>query len=118
MYRIIVIVLLGFLISCKSERLAEGMRYSKFYDEYLVLKDNNKYRMYQDWFGIKLPGSNGRYILSGDTAYLIRRRKDKNYRLYGYVFINKTDSTLRLQYLDSLSSTEYRLFKNKLNAGH
>ena len=102
------------LSACKAETVLTGIYRSKLYDEYVELKDNGRFKKYQDWFGIKPRLDGGNYLVSHDTVYLVYKRRKTIYARRDYFIIRA--NTLTWYHLDSIKYLkQYDIWLNKLN---
>lgn len=89
----IAIALAILLPACKAETVLTGIYRSKLYDEYVELKDNGRFKKYQDWFGIKPRLDGGKYLVSHDTVYLVYKRRKTIYARRDYFIIRENTLT-------------------------
>lgn len=101
------------IAACKAETVLTGKYSSKLYDEYVELKDNGRFKKYQDWFGIKPRLDGGKYLVSGDTVYLVYKRRKITYARLDFFVID--GNSLNYYHLDSLKILKrYDIWLNKL----
>jgi len=116
MYRKVLILLLFvvivFSLSC-SKRMLEADSAHKLHDEYFILRKNGYYANKILLMGmLRMPDTDrGRYFLSGDTIYMVKKMRKKLFRLQGYALIDTLRKRVTLFPGDSIREKEYRLIK-------
>lgn len=90
----IVLVLPLFTSSC-SRRILEAKETHKLHDEYFILRKNGRYSLKMFMMGVlRMPDSErGRYLLSGDTVYFVRKTGRKTFETDGYGIIDSSSGT-------------------------
>ncbi|NOT52073.1 MAG: hypothetical protein HOP10_12445 [Chitinophagaceae bacterium] len=89
--------------SC-SKRIFEAMEPGKLYDEYFFMRKNGHYSFKQVWMDmIRLPDNQrGRYILSNDTVYFVRKEAKNAFTLKGFGIIDSAAGKFYYRYNDTL----------------
>lgn len=89
-----IFTLLLFTASC-SKRILEAMETHKLHDEYFILRKNGHYSIKMLMMGVlRMPDSErGRYILSGDTVYFVKKTGRKMFETDGYGIIDSSLGT-------------------------
>ena len=98
------------LLSC-SKSILEAVDDHKLYEEYFILRKNGRYSHKFMLMGLlRLPDTDrGRYLLSQDSIYFVKKISKDLFTAYGYARIDTPQKKLILYPGDSMRKKEYRL---------
>jgi hypothetical protein len=98
------------LLSC-SKRILEAVEVHKLHDEYFILRKNGFYSHKVNLMGmLRLPDTErGRYLLSRDSIYFVKKIRKNLFSYYGYAWIDTLQKKLILYPGDSVRAKEYTL---------
>lgn len=99
----ILVIAVSVMVSSCSKRVFEAMEPNKIFDEYFFLRKNGHYSFKQVWMdGIRLPDNQrGRYILSNDTVYFVKKEAKNIFTLHGYGIIDSSAGKFIYRYSDT-----------------
>lgn len=85
----------------------------KLHDEYFLLRRNGHYSMKVSAMGILLMPDNerGRYLISNDSIYFVRKLEKNKYRTYGQGIIDSSRRSFTFRTSDTGQWREFRLYK-------
>jgi hypothetical protein len=99
-------------IAC-SKRTMEAIEVNKLHDEFFFLRKNGRYSVKISVIGMmKMPDSeHGRYIISNDTVYFVKKLKKNVFKTYGFGIIDSTANRFYYMPNDTASSKTYGIMK-------
>lgn len=105
-------VLSSVSLSC-SKRILEAVTVHKLHDEYFILRKNGNYSLKISLMGmLRLPDTErGRYIISADTVYMVKKLRKRLFRLQGFALIDTFRKRVTLFPGDSIHEKEYGLIQ-------
>ena len=85
----------------------------KMHDEYFILRKNGKYAHKVSVMGvINMPDNNtGRYLLSNDTVYFVKKIRKKTFLNEGYGVIDRRNDIFLFKPYDLEERREYNIHK-------